>query len=84
MMSFSFSRFFKLCIVLVFVAAMTMSAVSCSSKGMPTQLKNNLEQVVGNAMQKYNIPGAIVGVWSPRSGDLIMSKGKRTSKPARI
>jgi D-alanyl-D-alanine carboxypeptidase len=80
MMSFSFSRFFKLCVVLVFVAAMTMSAVSCSSKGMPTQLKNNLEQVVGNAMQKYNIPGAIVGVWSPRSGDLIMSKGKADIK----
>lgn len=79
-MGCSISRFFKLCVVLLFVAAMTMPIVSCSGKGMSTELKNNLEQVVDNAMSKYKIPGAIVGVWSPRSGDLVMLKGKADVK----
>jgi len=75
-MGLSFSRFIKLSVVLLFVAAVTMSVVSCGGAGMSTELKGKLGQAVDSAMQKYNIPGAIVGVWSPRSGDLVMLKGK--------
>ena len=65
-----------LCAALIFIAAAAMPAVSCRSLRMSTDLKNKLEQTVDNATAKYNIPGAIVGVWSPRSGSLVMVKGK--------
>jgi D-alanyl-D-alanine carboxypeptidase len=73
-------RFFKLCVVLLFIAAMTIPVVSCGSTGMSSDLKNKLEQAVDEAMSKYNIPGAIVVVWSPKSGDLVMLKGKADIK----
>jgi len=76
----AFSHFFKLCVVLLFVAAVTLSVASCGATSMSSELKNNLGHVVDKAMSKYDIPGAIVGIWSPRSGDLVMLKGKADIK----
>jgi len=65
---------------LLFIAAMTLPVVFCGCSGMPADLRNKLEQAVDTAMAQYKIPGAIVGVWSPRSGDLVMLKGKADIK----
>jgi D-alanyl-D-alanine carboxypeptidase len=73
-------RFFKIGVVLLFVAAMTIPVVSCGSTGMSTEVKNKLEQAVDAAMSKYKIPGAIIGVWSPKSGDVVILKGKADIK----
>lgn len=79
-MGFGFQRFMKICLVLLLITAMTLAVSSCGSTGMSSDLKNKLEQTVDAAMSKYNIPGAIVGVWSPNSGDLVMLKGKADIK----
>ncbi|MHB8894851.1 MAG: serine hydrolase domain-containing protein [Candidatus Geothermincolia bacterium] len=73
-------RFFKIAVVLLFIAAMTIPVISCGSTGMSSDLKNKLEQAVDAAMSKYKIPGAIVGVWSPKSGELVLLKGKADIK----
>jgi D-alanyl-D-alanine carboxypeptidase len=65
---------------LLFIGAITLPALFCGCSGMSTELRNKLEQAVDAAMAKYSIPGAIVGVWSPRSGDLVMLKGKADIK----
>jgi D-alanyl-D-alanine carboxypeptidase len=67
---------FKIGVVLIFIAAMTLPVVSCGTTGMSKDLKDNLGQVVDKAMSKYNIPGAIVGVWTKDRGDLVIAKGK--------
>jgi D-alanyl-D-alanine carboxypeptidase len=77
-------RFFKIGVVLLFVAAMTIPVVSCGSTGMSTEVKNKLEQAVDAAMSKYKIPGAIIGVWSPKSGDVVILKGKDMKSADRV
>lgn len=79
-MGSGFQQSFKLCIVALFIAVTTVTVTSCGNPGMSTDLKGRLEQAVDEAMSKYGIPGAIVGVWSPRSGDLVMMKGKADIK----
>lgn len=43
---------------------------------MSSDLKNKVEDLVDAAMSKYGIPGAIVGIWSPKSGDAVVLRGK--------
>lgn len=75
-MSPGFSRILRFGVTMLFVAAMILPVASCGSTSMTADLKGRLEQAVDEAMSEYGIPGAIVGVWSPRSGDVVMLKGK--------
>ncbi len=72
----SVPHFFRIGIILLFIAAMTVPAVSCGGTGMSKELEDDLEQVVDKAMSKYDIPGAIVGVWTRDRGDLVIAKGQ--------
>ena len=72
----AFAKTRLLCVALLFIAAMTIPVISCGRPRMSTDLKNKLEQAVDNAATKYAIPGAIVGVWSPKDGDMVLMKGK--------
>lgn len=62
-------------VALLVLAALTLPCLSCDKSGMSAHLKRSIEQAVDAAMMKYGIPGALVGVWSPTSGDLVLVKG---------
>ena len=63
-------------VILLLAAAAALTAASCSDSSLSTDLRNRLEQAVDKAMSNYGIPGAIVGVWSPGNGEMVMVKGK--------
>ncbi|MBC7230271.1 MAG: beta-lactamase family protein [Actinobacteria bacterium] len=75
-MSPAFPRMLRFGVTTLFVAVMILPLSSCGSPSMPADLKVRLEQAVDDAMSEYGIPGAIVGVWSPKSGDVVILKGK--------
>ncbi|MBN2027496.1 MAG: beta-lactamase family protein [Actinobacteria bacterium] len=72
----SFLRLPRIGITLLFIAAMILPVASCGNPSMPEDLKTRLEQAVDEAVAEYGIPGAMVGVWSPESGDVVILKGK--------
>jgi D-alanyl-D-alanine carboxypeptidase len=75
-MSPGFLSILRFGVTLFLVTVMILPLASCGSTSMPADLKSRLEQVVDEAMSEYGIPGAMVGVWSPKSGDMVMLKGK--------
>jgi len=62
-------------VTLLLLAAVALPLLSCNNSGMSADMKNSIEQAVDAAMTNYGIPGALVGVWSPKSGDLVLMKG---------
>jgi D-alanyl-D-alanine carboxypeptidase len=47
-----------------------------SHKSLPAQKQQNISKAVDEVMKKYNIPGAIVGVWTRNEGLWIKAFGK--------
>ena len=69
-------HFFKLSVVAIVMAASTLTVTSCSDSSKQVSLGDSIESAVEKTMSENGIPGAIVGVWSPSHGDLIIVRGK--------
>lgn len=69
-------HFFKLSIAALVIAAGTLSMTSCSDSSNQAGLRESIESAVEKTMSENGIPGAIVGVWSPDHGGLIIVRGK--------
>jgi D-alanyl-D-alanine carboxypeptidase len=68
-------RFFKLSVVAMVIAASTLTMISCGDSNQGS-LRESIEWAVEKTMSENGIPGAIVGVWSPDHGDMIIVMGK--------
>lgn len=68
-------RFFRLSVVAMVIAASTLTMISCGDSNQGS-LRESIEWAVEKTMSENGIPGAIVGVWSPDHGDMIIVMGK--------
>lgn len=76
-------------IVLIFILAnLTISKKVIHPKALtPPEIQKQFDRVVSEKLAKYNVPGAIVGVWVPGVGDWIFVNGKadiKTGQPPAI
>jgi D-alanyl-D-alanine carboxypeptidase len=58
---------------------MTLTLSSCGTGGgqqFPSEVQDDLNAAVDALMQKYRVPGAIIGAWVPGEGEWIVGKGK--------
>lgn len=75
-MSFTIiQHFFKLSVVAMVTAASMLTMISCGDSNRGS-LRESIEWAVEKTMSENGIPGAIVGVWSPDHGDMIIVMGK--------
>ncbi len=75
-------------LILVFtILSLFLVISSCNSDGnssLDSELVERLEQILSENMVEFGIPGALVGVWIPGEGKLVIEKGVsdiETNKP---
>jgi len=62
----------------IFLLLVALLAISCDSNGnssLDPELTRKLEQILSDNMEEFGIPGAVVGVWIPGEGSLIIEEG---------
>jgi len=73
----SLKETFTLILVLTVLSSFLISS-SCNSDGnssLDPELVQRLEQILFENMEEFGIPGALVGVWIPGEGNLIIEQG---------
>lgn len=67
---------------LLILGLVSLLMVGCDSSGSSSstpafdpELAQTFETVLVNNMQEYDVPGALVGVWIPGQGELILAEG---------
>jgi D-alanyl-D-alanine carboxypeptidase len=75
--AYSLTETLTLIFVLTVLSSFLISS-SCNSDGnspLDPELAERLEQVLIEKMEEFGIPGALVGVWIPGEGNLIIEQG---------
>ncbi len=70
-------------IAITLIAILTLVIFACSSCGTPSfsqKTQQEVDKAVKEVMSKFDIPGAVVGVWVPGEGTWIKTKGEADLK----
>lgn len=54
----------------------TCSDESTNTRQFTPELKQEMDRLLYEKMEKYNVPGAVVGIWAPGRGTWLKAKGK--------
>lgn len=68
----------KYVVSIVFLSCISIISLSCDSNNntsLDPELVERLEQILFDNMEEFGIPGALVGVWIPGEGKLIIEQG---------
>ena len=66
----------NLSLFLFFLFGVTCSDESIHPPEFTPELKQTLNRLLDERMEKHNIPGAVVGIWVPERGTWLKAKGK--------
>jgi D-alanyl-D-alanine carboxypeptidase len=62
--------------LVVSVALAAVLASSCGTAGFKPALENKLSGRLSDWMKRFDIPGAVVGIWQPGTGEWVTAQGK--------
>jgi len=77
-------HFFRPGVAVMVIAASMLTMTSCSDSSRQARLRESIERAVEKTMSENGIPAAIVGVWSPDHGDMIIVMGKADIETGRV
>jgi len=64
-------------LVLIFLfLALAVACPSCGTPSFTSEQQQEIEREIGKVMSENDIPGAVVGIWVPGEGTLILERGK--------
>ena len=64
-----------LVLMLGMVVVLTLGACALKAPSFSPEVEQKIEQVLVVAMEKFNIPGAVLGVWVPDRGTWVQAEG---------
>lgn len=71
-----YSRLFLTAFLAAVLVAAAFILSSCGAPSFSPEVEREIEQAVREVMEELDIPGAVVGVWVPDMGELVLSVGE--------
>ncbi len=71
-------RFLIVLLLILLLTVAVFGSLSCGAKAKPAfsqDMQNRFDQVVNELMTRYGIPGAIIGLWVPGTGEWVVTRG---------